>query len=173
MSRLKFVSIQMTPFPLDIKKNLEKAEGIISSIGSGFNVLLLPELFSTGHVMESRIQGVIWENKKMLEEWFKKISLKYNCLVLGGSGREEEGVFFNSIYICSNGEEIDFYDKSHLFRKEKDYFTPGNDIKIVEYKGVKIGLFICYEIGFPELHRILSLEGATVLAGFFAFSEKS
>jgi len=76
--------------------------------------------------------------------------------VLGGSVIiEEQGNYMNRFLWVSPGGEIASYDKKHLFRmgEEDRHFTSGNAIKVVEVKGWRIRLNICYDLRFPVWSR--------------------
>ena len=58
---------------------------------------------------------------------------------------------------------VGLYDKTHLFRDEKLYFSAGNELKVFDTSFGKIGLLICYDIEFPETARMLALNGAEMI----------
>lgn len=91
-----------------------------------------------------------------------------------------EGRFFNtSVVIGPRGEVEAVYRKIHLFDAqppggvtyfESEYFTPGEDMKVVDVGEMRVGLSICFDVRFAELYRSLTLAGADVLAVPAAFS---
>ena len=78
-----------------------------------------------------------------------------------------KNVIYNSSIIVSPDEEIYSYDKlylpTHSVFEEKRYFRPGNKVKTFDVKGLKIGMSICYDLYFPEIYRILTLEGSELV----------
>jgi len=56
------------------------------------------------------------------------------------------------------------YRKLHLFNTEKEYFDPGDTpLHTIEFRGVKIGIMVCFDWAFPEVARVLALQGADLL----------
>jgi predicted amidohydrolase len=91
--------------------------------------------------------------------------------IAAGVGRKEEDTFYNSLAFFDRGRYAGFYNKTHLFRDEKHYFRPGNSLVIGDVFGVKTGFFMCYEVGFPEIHRAYAKKHVSLLAGVFAFGK--
>jgi omega-amidase len=109
-------------------------------------------------------EGTTW---KALSE----IAVENNCYLVGGSIPElDDGRYYNTCYIFDRtGRQIGKHRKMHLFDidiaggqcfKESDILSSGNQITVVETEFGKIGVAICYDIRFPELIRLMALEGA-------------
>ena len=88
--------------------------------------------------------------------------------------KNTENIYNTSFLFNNNGEIIGFHRKTHLFDidvkdkiyfKESDTLTPGNKLTVVDTKSKigKIGIAICYDIRFPELSRLMTIEGANIL----------
>ena len=75
--------------------------------------------------------------------------------IMGSFLCEEEGRYYNRAFFVTPEGEVSTYDKHHLFRMggENDYFTPGNRQTIVDYKGWKICMQVCYDLRFPVWTR--------------------
>ena len=70
---------------------------------------------------------------------------------------------FNATAVLRPGEEPALYFKTHLFRSERDWFTPGAALWSGRIAGWSCGIMVCYELGFPEIGRRLALDGARLL----------
>ncbi|WP_250252681.1 nitrilase-related carbon-nitrogen hydrolase [Chryseobacterium sp. Marseille-Q3244] len=116
------------------------------------DLFLLPEMFSTGFCMDAA--EVSDKNKESLE-FLKKISKEKNAAFCGSAAVEEEGKFYNRMYFVQPNGEITFYDKRHLFSfsGEDKVYTSGRDRVIVEYKGIRFLLQVCYDLRFPVFAR--------------------
>lgn len=116
------------------------------------DLFLLPEMFSTGFCMDA--SEVSDRNEESLE-FLKKISKEKNAAFCGSAPVEEKGNFFNRMYFVQPNGEISFYDKRHLFSfsGEDKVYTPGKSRVIVEYKGIRFLLQVCYDLRFPVFAR--------------------
>ncbi|MEG0322587.1 MAG: nitrilase-related carbon-nitrogen hydrolase, partial [Raoultibacter sp.] len=83
------------------------------------------------------------------------------------------GVFFNSsVFFDRAGELLGTFDKVHLWALERFYFRSGNEIPVFDTEFGKIGIMICYDLGFPEVARILTLKGAELIVCPSAWCEE-
>ena len=74
------------------------------------------------------------------------------------------GVPFNSsVVIDRQGELLGTYDKQHLWALERFYFRSGCDCPVFDTDFGRIGVMICYDMGFPEVARMLALQGADLI----------
>ncbi len=116
------------------------------------DLFLLPEMFSTGFCMDA--SEVSDRNEESLE-FLKKLSKEKNAAVCGSAPVEENGSFYNRMYFVQPDAETVFYDKRHLFSfsGEDKVYTPGKKRVIVEYKGMRFLLQVCYDLRFPVFAR--------------------
>lgn len=116
------------------------------------DLFLLPEMFSTGFCMDA--SEVSDRNEESLE-FLKKISKEKNAAFCGSAPIEEKGNFFNRMYFVQPNGKVSFYDKRHLFSfsGEDKVYTPGKSRVIVEYKGIRFLLQVCYDLRFPVFAR--------------------
>ncbi len=157
----------------EFEKNWNFIKSMIKTAGeNSIDVLLFPELCITGYTLDKEILLKGAEFFKNIQSALLRFSREYDMAIVLGVPRSVKGEMKNSLVVVKKKREILFYDKTHLFRKEKDVFTPGQDFVVFDFKNVKIGLLICYEIGFPEVSRILALRGAEILLASFAFGEE-
>ena len=132
------------------EKNFQFIEEQFKSIEA--DIFLLPEMFSTGFCMDAA--EVSDRNEESLE-FLKKISEEKNAAVCGSAPVEQDGKFYNRMYFVQPGSETVFYDKRHLFSfsGEDKVYTPGDKRVIVNYKGFRILLQVCYDLRFPVFAR--------------------
>lgn len=116
------------------------------------DIFLLPEMFSTGFCMDAA--EVSDRNEESLE-FLKKISKEKNAAICGSAPVEENGKFYNRMYFVQPDSETVFYDKRHLFSfsGEDKVYAPGNKRVVVNYKGFRILLQVCYDLRFPVFAR--------------------
>jgi predicted amidohydrolase len=144
--------------------NLMKALSLIKrALQVRASIVVLPELFNTGFYphsyeeVEDRIEDEL--------ETILKLSERKNIVIAGTVAERIEGELFNTAVVIKGGKIIGKYRKTHLFplTEEKRYFTPGNELVVVDSPVGKLGLMICYEIRFPEIARYLTEKGAEIL----------
>jgi predicted amidohydrolase len=114
------------------------------------DLVVLPEVFTTGFTMNlSKIDS--WESRETLH-WMTRLSSELNVGLTGSIAyRFEDGTARNrSLFVRPDGS-FEFYDKKHLFSlgSEDQFFEKGQVKKIVEFRGWKILLQICYDLRFP------------------------
>ncbi|MDN3690798.1 nitrilase-related carbon-nitrogen hydrolase [Chryseobacterium tructae] len=116
------------------------------------DLFLLPEMFSTGFCMDA---SEVADRSGESLEFLKKISKEKNAAFCGSAPVEEKGHFYNRMYFVQPNDEVAFYDKRHLFSfsGEDKVYTPGKDRVIVEYKGIRFLLQVCYDLRFPVFAR--------------------
>ena len=116
------------------------------------DLFLLPEMFSTGFCMDA--DEVSDKNEESLA-FLKKISKEKNAAFSGSASVAVDGKFFNRMYFIKPEGEVAFYDKRHLFSfsGEDKIYTPGKERVIVEHRGIRFLLQVCYDLRFPVFAR--------------------
>lgn len=137
----------------DVDENLLVSEQQIRKLPSGIDLVVLPELFSTGFVhdretLESLSESANGKTMKTVHQWAKK----YNFAIAGSFlFRVGENFFNRAFFIEPHGDEM-FYDKRHLFciSPESELFAAGETLPpVVRYRSWNISLIICYDLRFP------------------------
>lgn len=149
----------------NLAKSMEMAE---KAVLSGADIIVLPEVFSTGFCYEG-ISDVAEEAPYTTISELIKLSKRNECAVIGSvieaQLQADVPTYYNLGFCLEHGKLAGVYRKSHPFKKERNYFTAGNSIHpiVLEKYGITIGLEICYELRFPEVARKLTLSGADLL----------
>lgn len=132
----------------NLKMLSEKIEGI-----SQTDVIILPEMFTTGFSMNAKVYAQE-ENSKALQ-WMKKTAKEKSCAVCGSIMMKEGNHYFNRFYWVNDDESFFSYDKRHLFSLagEDKIFSSGNSKLLIEFRGWKIFPLICYDLRFPVWSR--------------------
>ena len=163
-------AVQLSPEVGNFEKNYSKIKGYIEEAGDlGIDLLLFPELALSGYTMDEKILSSGWDFLKDRIGDLIRLSREYDMAIVFGTPRKVGGRLRNSVIVIVKKREVLFYDKTHLFRSEKDVFEPGQDFLVFKFKGVHFGISVCYETGFPEISRVLALRGARVILSPFAF----
>jgi predicted amidohydrolase len=146
-------------------QNLERVQDTLAGINA--DIIVLPELAFTGYFFEDRK-----ELKDLAEDVSDSqtvIGLSKFCrdndfhLVVGFAERQKDKLYNSALVIGPLGL-IHTYRKLHLFNTEKEYFDPGDTpLGIVKIRGAKVGVMICFDWAFPEVARVLALQGSDLI----------
>jgi len=153
MSALSITTIQTNLIWEDKAANLYALEQKINSIQDPTEIVVLPEMFSTGFSMQPSLFAETMEGETL--NWMKKVSTQNKIILTGSIIIEEEGKYYNRlIWMLPNGE-YGYYDKRHLFAfgQEDKFYNAGNKRLIAQVKGFKINLQVCYDLRFPVWAR--------------------
>lgn len=116
------------------------------------DLIVLPEMFTTGFTMNTDLAESM--NGETVQ-WMKEVAEQKNCAITGTIIIEEDGKFYNRLIFTAPGGNIVYYNKRHLFSLagEDKIFTAGNEKCIIDYRGWKICLLVCYDLRFPVFSR--------------------
>ena len=133
--------------------NLTRLEKLIRAIKIPSDLIILPELFSTGFSMNVVSLAENMMGPSML--WMKKMAFALSSCITGSIIIKEGGNYFNRLVFMYPSGEFKIYDKRHLFRmgNENKYYEPGRERLTVELKGWQIMPLICYDLRFPVWSR--------------------
>lgn len=153
MGLLKITTFQAYLFWENIDKNLQNLGLRLSWIREKTDLIILPEMFSTGFSMNAAALAEPMWGKTM--HWMKTQAEKYECVVTGSLIIEEDGALYNRLIWMRSDGTYEKYDKRHLFGlgNEDAVFKPGTERLIVELKGWRICPAICYDLRFPVWFR--------------------
>jgi predicted amidohydrolase len=156
VNKLKIMNITLIQTALtweDAEANRQNLTEKINSINESTDLILLPEMFSTGFTM--RPEAVAERMDGPTVAWMKKMAAERDCAVTGSLVVEEDGNYYNRLFFVLPDGSYKTYDKRHLFSLagEDKAYTKGNERLIVEYRGWKICLLICYDLRFPVFAR--------------------
>jgi predicted amidohydrolase len=156
--------VQFNPVFGRKEANLDRVAGFLD--GARADLVVLPELFSTGYVFGSReelLEAAEDTNGKTFTA-LADLSRRSGMAIVAGIAERDGDRCFNSCFLFVRGEIGGGYRKIHLFDREKELFAPGDrGFTVVDLDGVKLGLMICFDWIFPEPARILTLMGAQIL----------
>lgn len=163
---MKVAGIQMESISGQITKNNEKGKKLVlEAIKKGAQLIVLPELWSSGyHLTKPSFLKMQQETKDFVEQ-FRVIAKEYGVvLVVPFIDRKGEDLFIALSVIENNGEILQIYQKSFLWDKEQLNFKHGErQFEPIQTSLGTVGTIICYDVEFPEVSRILALRGAQLI----------
>jgi predicted amidohydrolase len=166
----------------DKTDNLRRSvEQINASAGNGAELVVLPEMFNCPYDNQKFNE---YAEKRRNSRTLKKMSTAAQenqiYLVAGSIPELDNGKIYNTSFIFNqHGDIIGSHRKLHLFDidvpnsitfRESDTLTPGSEITIIDTNLTRLGVVICYDIRFPELIRLMALEGVELLVVPGAFN---
>jgi predicted amidohydrolase len=153
MQDLKITLIQSDLHWEDIEANLSMFEEKIWRISGSTDVIVLPEMFTTGFTMSAHKHA---EHMNMRTfKWMKQMADQTGALILGSYIVTVHERYYNRLLWMEPGGNFKTYDKRHLFRmaNEQKTYTPGESLLIATWKGWKICPLVCYDLRFPVWSR--------------------
>lgn len=153
MSNLLVTVIQTNLHWEDKKANMQMLEEKIGNIKERTEVVVLPEMFSTGFSMKPEKLAETMEGETV--QWMKRVTAERKIILTGSVIIKENDNYFNRlIWMLPNGQS-GIYDKRHrfAFAGEDKHYTAGNKRLIASVKGWKINLQVCYDLRFPVWAR--------------------
>jgi deaminated glutathione amidase len=172
--RIRVACVQLTS-GTDKASNLERAERLVArAAATGADVVVLPEKWNgigDAETLRSLAEPLAGESVATMAGWAKR----HGVTLVGGSITEvregREKLSNTSVVLDPEGELLAVYRKIHLFDvevgghvyRESEAEEPGTDPVVARSEGWTLGLSVCYDLRFPELYRILALEGAELV----------
>jgi omega-amidase len=150
---MKVAIIQSPLFWESPEDNRNYFEEKINAISKAVDLIVLPEMFSTGFTMNPFDVAETMEGPTIL--WLQSLAKARKVAITGSLIIKENKLFYNRLVFVLPSGEIQFYDKNHLFTLagEDKVYTKGTQKLIVDYLGWKICPLICYDLRFPVLAR--------------------
>lgn len=153
----------MATVPLDIafgdrESNLAAAADAVGRIGTRSDIVVLPELFSTGYTNNAdEMRALADEQEGPTLAAVRAMAAGCGCAV-GGSyaARCSDGGIYNLAFFVTPDGHAEFYPKRHLFSmsSEGEVFSAGLQLPpVAEFRGWKISIAVCYDLRFPAWMR--------------------
>ncbi|HEY6899319.1 MAG TPA: nitrilase family protein [Puia sp.] len=153
MSALTITTIQTDLKWEDKAANLRQLGEKILSIPEKTQLVVLPEMFSTGFSMRPEVFAETMDGQAVT--WMKTIAAERRIILTGSLIIEEEGQYFNRLIWMQPNGRYGYYDKRHRFAYagENEHYTPGRKRLVTSVNGWKILPLVCYDLRFPVWSR--------------------
>lgn len=139
-------------------ENLNHLEGLIGALQGKTDIIVLPEMFTSGFSMNTSECDTM-EGETM--QWMAKMAHDLEAVLCGSIRMEEGGNYYNRFIWMRPDGTYEKYDKRHLFSfaNENDHFKSGADKLIIDHKGWKIMPLVCYDLRFPVWSKNRLIDG--------------
>jgi omega-amidase len=133
----------------DTKANLAHLQNHIDAIAKPVDLIVLPEMFTTGFSMRPQLFAHTLDSDPVI--WLKQQSAKHQAVVCGSVMLKQDAKFYNAMLWVYPDGIIHQYNKRHLFSygNEQQHYTAGTQQTIIEIKGWRINPVVCYDLRFP------------------------
>lgn len=151
--KLKIALVQSSLVWENSLQNRKNFSEILNGISEDVDLVVLPEMFTTGFTMTPKNVDPS-EGEKTLA-WMLEVAKKGNTAVLGSIAYFKDDKYTNRLFFVTPDEKVQYYDKHHTFTLagEDKVYRAGHEKLIVDYKGFKICPMICYDLRFPVWSR--------------------
>lgn len=173
MKALKIAIVQMNCVLADKAANFAKATKMIAeSADMKAQLIILPELFSTGYMVTAHDLELAEAIPGPTTEWLTELAIRYHVYIAAAIiEKGEDGTLYDTAVIAGPEGYVNKYRKIHLWGTEPERFARGTTLPVFKLPFATIGLQICYEIGFPEPARVLTQAGAEIIVYTSAFGK--
>jgi len=153
MQHLKIALIQADLVWQNAEQNRTHFFEKIKEIDKEVNLIVLPEMFTTGFSMQPQNNAEYMVGNTV--KWMQKIALGNNTAICGSIIISENNKFYNRFIFVHPDGKIEYYNKRHLFTLAGEHtaYTQGEEKVIIHYKDFKICPLICYDLRFPVWAR--------------------
>lgn len=137
----------------DAQHNLATVEELIKGT-AGADLYVLPEMFSTGFI--TKPEGIAEPEQGTTIAWMLRMAKETDAAITGSVAvKSLEGDYRNRMYFVRPDGSYTYYDKRHLFTYGNEHlqYTAGSEPVIVQWRGVRIMLQVCYDLRFPCFSR--------------------
>lgn len=131
--------------------NIAVMDTLIDHAGKA-DLYVLPEMFSTGFVMQPENYA---EKQGLSLKWMQGKARQTDAAVCGSLAVADGDKYYNRFYFVKPDGSVAVYNKRHLFTYsgEHEHYQQGNGRTVVEWRGVRILLQVCYDLRFPVFSR--------------------
>lgn len=153
MEKLNLTLVQTTLHWENAQANRDHFSKILEEISEATDLILLPEMFSTGFSMNAKKLAEPTSGKTL--QWMKERAHEKDAMVIGSVIIVEHDNYYNRLFAVSPDGKIKHYDKKHLFSfaDEEKHYSAGKKKLIIDYRGWKICPLVCYDLRFPVWSR--------------------
>ena len=154
--------MKITTVQMDIQRgkpeaNLKHFENLLNTVDSVGDIVLAPELFTTGYLFDDpkdiQQHAETFDESSPTLQGLQKIAKEYACLIIAGIAEKCEGHHYNSAVVIASSGLQNCYRKIALTSVDHQYFQRGNHLTTFTHQGVTFGIAICLDLWYPEIIR--------------------
>jgi predicted amidohydrolase len=159
--------VQFCPERYDVDRNIVKVERLLRHVQA--DLLILPELANSGYMYASprdlASYAEMGDGSGPFLTALRRLAVDTGAAIVSGFAERSVEGLYNSAAAISPVGLLQVYRKTHLYADEKSLFLPGDTgFRLFEWRGIRVGMMICFDWHFPESARTLALRGAEIIA---------
>ena len=149
---MRVAIVQTSPIVGEKELNLRDLDNLIGG-DDGSDIYVIPEMFNTALVIEADTIAETMDGETL--KWMKQKAALLDAAIVGSLAISENGKTYNRLCFVKPDGSVEYYDKRHLFTYggEGAYITPGRERRVVEFRGLRVMLQVCYDVRFPVFVR--------------------
>ena len=150
---MRILALQAKLFWEAPEKNLAHFTDLLQSVEAGTDLIVLPEMFTTGFSMNPQVKSP--QQAQATALWLQEQALKHQALIMGSCIWPEQGQYSNRLLCFGPQGSQGYYDKRHLFNLagEGQVYQAGQNRLMIEHQNWRICPLICYDLRFPVWSR--------------------
>ena len=156
MDKLRITPVQCALHWEDQRANIERFDRLLRGLDGKTDVIVLPEMFTSGFTMRPAAVAEQMEGPSM--KWMHTQALATAAVITGSLVIEENGVYRNRLIWMRPDGSYDYYDKRHGFSPagEHTIYERGQRRLITTWHGWRVCPMVCYDLRFPAWSRNLN-----------------
>ncbi len=153
MVTLRVTLVQRPLVWADPAANLAAFEAALAALAGSTDLIVLPEMFTTGFSMDTR--SLCEGESGPGVQWLQRSARRLDAAIVGSVMTRVGAQHVNRAWFALPDGRVFHYDKRHLFRmgREHEHFDPGSSRCVVEFRGWRIAPLVCYDLRFPVWSR--------------------
>lgn len=152
---LKITLVQTDLIWENPQENLKALEEFLTALPNDTDVVVLPEMFTTGFSMNAENISSTWTSENKILHWLQQKARQYNAAFTGTIPVRDKNHFYNRLLWVEPDGNCQFYDKRHTFSfaGEDKVYSKGDNKLLIHWRGWRICPLICYDLRFPVWSR--------------------
>lgn len=148
MQDLRISLVQTTLDWQQPERNRERMTRLLAPLAGQTDLIVLPEMFTTGFTMAPETVAEPMSGPTLA--WLREQASTLGAALCGSVVIEDQGYRNRLLFVTPDGD-VAYYDKRHLFRmaNEHQHYQAGDERRVIEYRGWRILLQVCYDLRFP------------------------
>ena len=145
----------------DKYENLKQLGRNIQNVSEETDIVILPELFTTGFIVDQQAAGLAERNTGDTIKYLKELSQYHTVAIAGSFLASTASQLYNRAFFLEPNDDETFYDKRHLFTmsgEHKVYNHGVTNAPIIRFRGMNIKMIVCYDLRFPVFCRNVNNE---------------